>query len=269
MLREQNILFDAALENMAHGLCVFDKDWRVVVRNRRYLELYGLGPDDALPGTPLIELMRRSIDRGMHTTKASAEKFFAEFIRRVTVDRQPVVHRRLTSGKLLAVRHEPLENGGWVGTYEDITERERAAEELKEQHRPIRCRAQQHAARPVHDSTPNMRLIVCNKRYVEMFSMSAEVVRPGMRRSATSSAHSVALGNYRHRNVTLEEHYGNYVACAEGRQPGRAPPSRRRPHHQAQRTSRCRRAAGSRSTRTSPSAIAPKRASRTWRATTR
>ena len=29
MLREQNILFDAALENMAHGLCVFDKDWRV------------------------------------------------------------------------------------------------------------------------------------------------------------------------------------------------------------------------------------------------
>ena len=27
-LREQNILFDAALENMAHGLCMFDKDWR-------------------------------------------------------------------------------------------------------------------------------------------------------------------------------------------------------------------------------------------------
>ena len=43
-LREQNLLFDAALENMAHGLCVFDKDWRVIVRNRRYLELYGLGP---------------------------------------------------------------------------------------------------------------------------------------------------------------------------------------------------------------------------------
>ena len=40
-LREQNILFDAALENMAHGLCVFDKDWRVIVRNRRYLEMYG------------------------------------------------------------------------------------------------------------------------------------------------------------------------------------------------------------------------------------
>ncbi len=105
VLRQQNVLFDAALENMAHGLCVFDKDWRVVVRNRRYLELYGLGPDDALPGTPLVELMRQSIDRGMHTTKVSAEKFFADFVKRVEVDREPVVFRRLTSGKLLAVRH--------------------------------------------------------------------------------------------------------------------------------------------------------------------
>ena len=92
------------------------------------------------PGTPLLEMMRQSIDRGMHTGKATAEKFFADFIKRVTVDREPVVHRRLTSGRLLAVRHEPMENGGWVGTYEDITERERAAEELKEQHRPLACR---------------------------------------------------------------------------------------------------------------------------------
>src|SRR5204863_106002 len=62
-LREQNILLDATLDNMSHGLCVFDKDWRVIVRNRRYLDLYGLGPDDAQPGTPLLEMMRQSIDR--------------------------------------------------------------------------------------------------------------------------------------------------------------------------------------------------------------
>ena len=64
-------LFDAALENMAHSLCVYDEDWRVVVRNRRYLELYGLAADDAQPGTPLLELMRQSIDRGMHSAKSA------------------------------------------------------------------------------------------------------------------------------------------------------------------------------------------------------
>jgi diguanylate cyclase (GGDEF)-like protein len=209
-LREQNVLLDGALENMSHGLCVFDKDWRVVVRNRRYLELYGLGPDDARPGTPLVELMRQSIDRGMHTAKLSAEKFFADFIKRVAVDREPVVHRRLTNGKLLAVRHEPLENGSWVGTYEDITERERAADELKEQHRRFDV-ALNNMAHGLAMMDADMRLIVCNKRYVDMFGMSPEIARPGaMMRDVME--HSIALGNYRHRGVSGEELYNGYVA---------------------------------------------------------
>src|ERR1043165_1700368 len=177
-LREQNILFDAALKNMAHGLCVFDRDWRVVVRNRRYLELYGLGPDEALPGTALLDLMRNSIDRGMHTGSASAEKFFADFIKRVTVDREPVVHRRLTNGKLLAVRHVPLENGGWVGTYEDITERERAAEELKEQHRRFDA-ALENMAHGLCMFDQDWRVVVHNRRFLEIYGLAPEAVRPG------------------------------------------------------------------------------------------
>src|SRR5207253_1990360 len=176
-IHQQNILLDASLENMAHGLCVFDKDWRVIVRNRRYLELYGLGPDDAQSGTPLLELMRQSIDRGMHSAK-SAERFFADFIKRVTIDREPVVHRRLTSGRLLAVRHEPMENGAWVGTYEDITERERAADELKEQHRRFDV-ALNNMAHGLAMFDSDMRVIVCNHRYVEMFGLSPEIVRAG------------------------------------------------------------------------------------------
>ena len=49
VLREQNVLFDAALENMTHGLCVFDKDWRVVVRNRRYLGALRPRPERGAP----------------------------------------------------------------------------------------------------------------------------------------------------------------------------------------------------------------------------
>jgi diguanylate cyclase (GGDEF)-like protein len=211
VLREQNILFDAALENMTHGLCVFDKDWRVVVRNRRYLELYGLGPDEALPGTALVDLMRQSIDRGMHTAKLSAEKFFADFIRRVTVDREPVVHRRLTNGKLLAVRHERLENGGWVGTYEDITERERAADALKEQHRRFDV-ALNNMAHGLCMFGDDMRLIVSNKRYAEMFHLRPETVRPGMPMREVVGL-SFAAGNHTHRNSTLDEYYAAYEAA--------------------------------------------------------
>src|SRR6476619_6080495 len=207
-LREQNILLDATLDNMSHGLCVFDKDWRVIVRNRRYLDLYGLGSNDAQPGTPLLEMMRQSIDRGMHTAK-SAEKFFADFIKRVTVDREPVSQRRLTSGRLLAVRHEPMENGCWVGTYEDITARERAADDLKEQHRRFDV-ALNNMAHGLAMFDSDMRIIVCNHRYVEMFGMSPEIVRPGATMREIIE-HSVLLGNYRHSNVTADELYTRYV----------------------------------------------------------
>ena len=97
-IHQQNILLDASLENMAHGLCVFDKDWRIIVRNRRYLELYGLGPDAAPPGTALVDLIRHSLDKGFYTTKASAEEFFADFQRQlaiwdVEVDHVALAHR--------------------------------------------------------------------------------------------------------------------------------------------------------------------------------
>src|SRR5206468_3766442 len=148
------------------------------------------------------------IDRGLHNAK-SAEKFFADFIKRVTVDREPVVYRRLTSGRLLAVRHEPMENGGWVGTYEDITERERAADALKEQHRRFDV-ALNNMAHGLSMFDADMRIIVCNQRYVEMFGMSPDLVRPGATMREII-AHSVALGNYRHSNISAEELYTRYV----------------------------------------------------------
>ena len=56
-LAEQNLLFDAALNNMSQGLMMFDADGRVMICNRRYLELYGLTADRVKPGMTLQELL--------------------------------------------------------------------------------------------------------------------------------------------------------------------------------------------------------------------
>jgi diguanylate cyclase (GGDEF)-like protein len=210
-LQEQNLLFDAALENMAHGLCVYDRDWRMIVRNQRYLELYSLKPEEAQPGTPLVELIRHSLARGVHDCQLSAEQFFADFKQRVVDAREPVLYRRLAGGRIVAVRHQRLATGGWVGTYEDITERERAADELKEQHRLFNV-ALNNMAHGLAMMDADMRLIVCNKRYVDMFGMSHEVARPGATMREVME-HSIALGNYRHLDLTGDELYGGYVAA--------------------------------------------------------
>ena len=46
-LREQKLLLDAALANMAQGLCMFRPDGRIILYNKRYSELTGLPPDCA------------------------------------------------------------------------------------------------------------------------------------------------------------------------------------------------------------------------------
>ncbi len=122
-LHERNLLLDATLENMAHGLCAYDRDLRLIVANRSYLEIYGLTPSDARPGTTLLDLMQRSIDRGVHVSGLTAEQMFADYKRRLIENKDPVLHRELADGRIIAVRHRPMSNGGWVGTYEDVTER--------------------------------------------------------------------------------------------------------------------------------------------------
>ena len=39
---QSNLLLHTALTNMAHGLCMFDRDERLVMCNERYSEMYGL-----------------------------------------------------------------------------------------------------------------------------------------------------------------------------------------------------------------------------------
>jgi diguanylate cyclase (GGDEF)-like protein/PAS domain S-box-containing protein len=125
-LHERNQLLDATLEHMAHGLCAFDENLRLIVVNRRYLEIYGLTDADARPGTSLFDLMKQSVDRGVHRAGTTVEQMYVDFKQRLIDNKEPVLHRILSDGRIIAVRHQPMASGGWVGTYEDITERHQA-----------------------------------------------------------------------------------------------------------------------------------------------
>jgi len=56
-LQVQNLRFDAALNNMIHGFCMFDRAGKLVISNRRYAEMYGLAPDDLQPGITLDQIL--------------------------------------------------------------------------------------------------------------------------------------------------------------------------------------------------------------------
>ena len=72
-LRETNLLLDAALENMSQGLCLFSKDNRIEVFNRRYLEIFQLSADVVKPGIGLEEAVRLSFASSKHPSETIDE----------------------------------------------------------------------------------------------------------------------------------------------------------------------------------------------------
>jgi PAS domain-containing protein len=80
-LEQTNVLFDTALENMAHGLCMFDGDQRLLVCNARYGEMYGLPPELIRRGTTLRALLETRVAMG--TCPQEAEHFVEERLEEV------------------------------------------------------------------------------------------------------------------------------------------------------------------------------------------
>ncbi len=129
MIKEQSRRFEAALTNMAQGLCMFDADHRLIVCNRKYIDMYGFAADVVKPGISLRELIEHSIAIGNHPTLSGAE--LEAFLLGQVGGSEPGTFRHLSrGGRVYSVFHEPLSTGGWVATHEDITERQAAEEQV-------------------------------------------------------------------------------------------------------------------------------------------
>jgi len=126
-LQEQKILLDTALENMSQGLCMFDPDGRIVLFNDRYAKMMAL-PAAWLKGRSLLDLFKLRKESGDFA--GDPEEYFA----RVSADaREGKSGARITqtsAGRVLRIIEQPMQEGGWVSTLEDITEWQEAQAQI-------------------------------------------------------------------------------------------------------------------------------------------
>ena len=128
-LRRRNVQFDTALNNMIQGLCMFDPDQRLIVCNQRYLDMYGFSPDVVKPGITLRDIMQYSVSLGNYS-RAEGERAIAARPSHAAMRERSILEQQLSDGRIIAVMHEPMEDGGSVATYEDITERKLTERQL-------------------------------------------------------------------------------------------------------------------------------------------
>jgi diguanylate cyclase (GGDEF)-like protein/PAS domain S-box-containing protein len=129
-LEQSNLLLHTALKNMADGLCMFDREQRLVICNARYGEMYGLSPEQTKPGTTLRAILEARVRAGM--SPQDSEHYIHERLREVASRAPYYIENRLADGHVYAVSHRPMPDGGWVATHIDITEQRRAEQELHE-----------------------------------------------------------------------------------------------------------------------------------------
>ena len=115
-----NFLFEAALNNMAQGLCMFDPQQRLLIANRRFSEIFKISSDKLTSGTSIREIMAlaQAVDKNPDDAVVAQRKLLTESPKGSVVT-------TLADGRIISISHRPMPDGGLVATFDDVTEQRR------------------------------------------------------------------------------------------------------------------------------------------------
>lgn len=175
-IRNQNAQRDAALDNMSQGLAMFGSAGRLVVCNDRYRQMYNFPPDLIRPGCSVLDLLKYRFAKG--TFSCDPEEYVRGLLADIAQGKMARHAVEADDGRIVTVVNQPMANGGWVGTHEDVTEKARA-ERLNEQQKLQLDAALGNMTHGLCMFDAMQRLIVCNKRYTELYGLHEEQTKPG------------------------------------------------------------------------------------------
>lgn len=117
---------DTAMNTMTQALLMFDQDERLIVCNRRYLDMYGLSADVVKPGAHFRDVIQHRHDTG--SFQGNVEAYCDGILSAAGRTQSSVVET--SDGRLIEIRNQPAASGGWLATHEDVTDRVRAEERI-------------------------------------------------------------------------------------------------------------------------------------------
>jgi diguanylate cyclase (GGDEF)-like protein/PAS domain S-box-containing protein len=118
--RAQQAQLDTAINNIRQGLVMFDASKRVIVCNRRYIEMYGLSPDVVKPGCRLCDLLKHRKEAGNFS--GDADQYIADVMAAIERGKTATTIVETPDRRIFRIINQPIADGGWVATHEDITD---------------------------------------------------------------------------------------------------------------------------------------------------
>jgi len=115
-------VMQTVLDNMTDGVTLFDKDFRWQFSNRAHIEGRKYTRDVLRPGASGRDMVRYQIERGDFGEVAHPDALLDEAVARIRKPGGNRYERRTSNGRYIEFTYKPLDDGGLLGIYRDITE---------------------------------------------------------------------------------------------------------------------------------------------------
>src|SRR3569623_1397554 len=132
-------LSQLTLDRMEQGVCVYDADNRIVLLNRRYVELFGMSGEIVRPGTCYRDVLAHSAALG-NFPASEIDGLYREHVAQIARGERFRIEQRLACGLVMALDMKPLPEVGWITICEDVTRLDRLAAQLR-----LQTESRQHA----------------------------------------------------------------------------------------------------------------------------
>lgn len=133
-LAKKNQFFQAVLDNISQGVCVYDQDWKLAAWSRGYRDILDLPEYLLTLGRPIADVIRFNAMRGEYgpgDVDEIVNRRLSEITSHLVI--QPHSYERAgRDGKFIEVRGNRMPGGGLVATYTDITERHKVEDTIKQ-----------------------------------------------------------------------------------------------------------------------------------------
>ncbi|WP_329890794.1 PAS-domain containing protein [Stenotrophomonas sp. SMYL11] len=149
VLRFNQRLLEAALENMSQGISVVDAQLQLVAWNSRYAALFKFPPELLQVGQPVVNLTAWALAE-LKIGDGPGDSRDKALQRRVAHMRRGTPHlseRIFPDNTIVEIRGNPMPGGGYVATFTDVTAFRRAEEALKRSNETLERRVQDRTAR--------------------------------------------------------------------------------------------------------------------------
>lgn len=127
---EYTVLLQRTLETIEHGICVYDKDLKLIAWNQKYIEDTGHDPSRVRRGHSAYDLIHDLAVKNQFGDDDPAKYALEREKHYFRSNLHTVEERRRADGKFFLMERTPMDGGGYVSCFTDITERRTIEAEL-------------------------------------------------------------------------------------------------------------------------------------------